>query len=64
LAVLAALPEGIKSRSRSSSAKNTGAPNNVYEYLASLAEPARGTLNKIRAAIRLAVQPGANETIS
>jgi len=40
------------------------APQNVNEYLASVPEPARGTLNKMRAAIRSAVPPEATETIS
>ena len=34
------------------------------EYLAGVPEPARTTLNKIRAAIRSAAPPEANETIS
>jgi len=34
------------------------------EYLAGVPEPARTTLNKIRAAIRSAAPPGATETIS
>jgi uncharacterized protein YdhG (YjbR/CyaY superfamily) len=40
------------------------APKDVDEYLASVPEPARGTLNKMRAAIRSAVPPEATETIS
>src|ERR1700674_5983031 len=40
------------------------APQNVDEYLASIPEPARTTLNKMRAAIRSAVPPQATETIS
>ena len=35
-----------------------------YEYVAGVPEPARSTLNKIRAAIRSAVPPEATETIS
>ena len=38
--------------------------NEVDEYLAGLQEPARSTLNKIRAAIRSAVPPEATEAIS
>ncbi len=34
--------------------KAKGAPKNVDEYLARVTEPARGTLHKIRAAIRSA----------
>ena len=34
------------------------------DYLASVPEPARSTLNKIRAVIRSAVPPGATESIS
>jgi uncharacterized protein YdhG (YjbR/CyaY superfamily) len=54
----------VKSGNRSSAAKGDGAPKNVDEYLAGVPEPARGTLNKMRAAIRSAVPPEATETIS
>jgi uncharacterized protein YdhG (YjbR/CyaY superfamily) len=54
----------VKSRNRSSAAKGKGGPKNVDEYLAGVPEPARGTLNKIRAAIRSAVPPETTETIS
>jgi uncharacterized protein YdhG (YjbR/CyaY superfamily) len=37
---------------------------NVDEYLAGVPEPARSTLNKIRAVIRAAVPPEATEAIS
>ena len=47
-----------------SAAKANSAPRNVDEYLAGVPEPARNTLNKIRAAIRSAVPPEATETIS
>jgi uncharacterized protein YdhG (YjbR/CyaY superfamily) len=47
-----------------SAAKSHGAPKSVDEYLARLPEPARSTLNKIRAAIRSAVPPEATEAIS
>jgi uncharacterized protein YdhG (YjbR/CyaY superfamily) len=50
--------------SRRSAAKASGAPKNVDEYLAGVAEPARSTLNKIRAAIRSAAPAEATETIS
>ena len=56
--------KSVKSGKRSSAAKGKGAPKNVDEYLASVPEPARSTLNKVRAAIRSAVPPEATETIS
>jgi uncharacterized protein YdhG (YjbR/CyaY superfamily) len=54
----------VKSGNRDPAAKADRAPRNVDEYLAGVPEPARSTLNKIRAAIRAAVPPGATETIS
>src|SRR5512135_499397 len=54
----------VKSGNRSSPAKGKGAPKNVDEYLAGVPEPARSTLEKIRATIRSAVPPEATETIS
>jgi uncharacterized protein YdhG (YjbR/CyaY superfamily) len=54
----------VKSSNRTSPAKSKGAPKNIDEYLAGVPEPARGTLNKIRAAIRSAAPPEATETIS
>jgi uncharacterized protein YdhG (YjbR/CyaY superfamily) len=54
----------VKSGNRRSAAKGKGAPKNVDEYLAGVPEPARGTLNKMRAAIRSAVPREATETIS
>ena len=54
----------VKSRNRGSAARGKGAPKNVDEYLARVPEPARSTLNKMRAAIRSAVPPEATETIS
>jgi uncharacterized protein YdhG (YjbR/CyaY superfamily) len=54
----------VKPGSRSSAAKGNGVPENVDEYLAGVPQPARGTLNKVRAAIRSAVPPEATETIS
>ncbi len=47
-----------------SSARADLAPKNVDEYLAKLAEPARTTLNKLRAVIRSVVPPEATEAIS
>ncbi len=54
----------VKSSNRSSPAKSKVGPKNIDEYLAGVPEPARGTLNKIRAAIRSAAPPEATETIS
>src|SRR5579859_4745825 len=44
--------------------KATTIPKNIDEYLAGVPQPARGTLQKIRAAIRSAVPPEATEAIS
>ena len=44
--------------------KGSAAPNNIDEYLATVPEPARGTLKKIRAAIQSVVPREATETIS
>ena len=54
----------VKSGNRRSAATGKGAPKNVDEYLAGVSEPARSTLNKMRAAIRSAAPPEATETIS
>jgi len=54
----------VKLHERRRSVKGSGAPKNVEEYLAGVPEPARSTLNKVRAAIRTAVPPGTTETIS
>ena len=54
----------VKSGNRSSAGKGNSAPKNIDEYLAGVPEPARSTLNKIRAAIRSAVPAEATETIS
>jgi uncharacterized protein YdhG (YjbR/CyaY superfamily) len=54
----------VKSGNRSSAAKGKRAPKNVDEYLAGVPEPARGTFNRMRAAIRSAVPPEATEIIS
>jgi uncharacterized protein YdhG (YjbR/CyaY superfamily) len=53
-----------KSGNRRSTAKGKGAAKTVDAYLARVSEPARGTLNKIRAAIRSATPREATETIS
>ena len=52
------------SRNRVSTAKGNPGSKDVDEYLARVPEPARSTLNKIRALIRSAVPPEATETIS
>ena len=44
--------------------ENSVIVRNVDEYLAAVPEPARGTLNKIRATIRSTVPPEATEGIS
>ena len=49
---------------RGSAAKGNVAPKNVDEYLAGVPEPARSTLNRVRAAIRSAAPPEATEAIS
>ncbi len=54
----------VESGKRSSAARGRGAPKSVDEYLAGIPEPARGTLNKVRAAIRSAVPAEATEAIS
>jgi uncharacterized protein YdhG (YjbR/CyaY superfamily) len=53
-----------QSGNRSSAAKGNGVPKNVDEYLRGVPQPARNTLNKVRAAIRSAVPSEATETIS
>lgn len=52
------------SRGRGSRMGRRPAPGNVDEYLARLSEPARSTLNKMRAVIRSVVPPEATEAIS
>jgi uncharacterized protein YdhG (YjbR/CyaY superfamily) len=52
------------SSGRAPAAKSSVVPKSVDEYLACIPEPARSTLNKVRAAIRSAVPPEATETIS
>jgi uncharacterized protein YdhG (YjbR/CyaY superfamily) len=53
-----------KSGNRRSATKNDGAPKDVDDYLARVPEPARNTLQKMRAAIRSVVPAEAGETIS
>jgi len=52
------------SADRGSPTKGNVAPNDVDEYLAGVPEPARSTLNKVRASIRSAMPPGTTEVIS
>jgi uncharacterized protein YdhG (YjbR/CyaY superfamily) len=49
---------------RGSAMKVSGAPKGIDEYLAGVPEPARSTLNKVRATIRSAVPAEATEAIS
>ncbi|HLY60235.1 MAG TPA: DUF1801 domain-containing protein [Terriglobia bacterium] len=53
-----------KSKSSSSSGKRKAAPKTVDEYLAGVPEPARTTLNKMRAVIRSVAPAEATECIS
>jgi uncharacterized protein YdhG (YjbR/CyaY superfamily) len=53
-----------KTRKRISTSNRKAAAKDIDEYLAGVPEPARNTLNKIRAAIRSAAPPGTTETIS
>ncbi len=53
----------VKSGKRSAE-RHTGTPLSVDEYLASVPEPARSTLRRLRAAIRSAAPAQATETIS
>ena len=53
-----------KSGKSHSTAKASVAPKDVDEYLATVPEPARSTLNRMRATIRSAVPPEATEVIS
>jgi uncharacterized protein YdhG (YjbR/CyaY superfamily) len=53
-----------KSGNRPAPAKRKAAPKSVEEYIAALPEPARSTLNQLRAAIRSVVPPESTETIS
>jgi uncharacterized protein YdhG (YjbR/CyaY superfamily) len=53
-----------KSASRGSSPKSKNAPKTVDEYLDTIPEPARSTLNTLRATIRAAAPPESIEVIS
>ena len=52
------------SRARPAAANSAAAPKTVGEYLAGAPEPARSTLNKVRAAIRSVVPAETAEVIS
>ena len=52
-----------KHRATAKSKPNT-APKNIDAYLSRVPQPARSTLQKVRAAIRAALPPAATETIS
>ena len=49
---------------KSARMKDSSTPRNVDEYLASVPEPARAALKKMRAVIRSVLPPEATETIS
>jgi uncharacterized protein YdhG (YjbR/CyaY superfamily) len=53
-----------KSGDRRSASKRSGAPETVDQYIARVPEPARSTLQEMRAAIRSVVPREATETIS
>ena len=57
-------PKRAPSGNRGSRMGRDSAPKNIDEYLARVPEPARGTLNKIRAVIRSVAPPEATEAIS
>lgn len=54
----------VTQHARGSAAKRNIAPKTVAEYLAAVPEPARSTLEKVRAVIRSVVPPEATEVIS
>ena len=54
----------MKKAKKKSGIQDGGKPKTVHEYLARVPEPARGTLNKIREAIKAAAPKDATETIS
>ena len=56
--------KAAKPTTRKTAGKIVAAPKDIDEYLADVPEPARSTLNKIRAAIRSAAPAEATETIS
>jgi uncharacterized protein YdhG (YjbR/CyaY superfamily) len=56
--------KGRKPARRKAAEETSDAPKSIDEYLAGVPEPARTTLNTIRATIRSAVPPEATEVIS
>ncbi|HYA25110.1 MAG TPA: DUF1801 domain-containing protein [Terriglobales bacterium] len=54
----------VKARGHAWATRGKGTPKDVDEYLSGVPEPARSTLNKVRAAIRSVVPAEATETIS
>ena len=56
--------KAAKPNTRKAAAKSGDVPKDIDEYLAGVPEPARSTLNKIRAMIRSAAPPEATEKIS
>ena len=56
--------KAAKPTTRKIAGKIVAAPKDIDEYLAGVPEPARSTLNKIRAAVRSAAPTEATETIS
>ena len=56
--------KGTNPARRKVAEKTSDAPKSIDEYLAGVPEPARSTLNKIRATIRSVVPPEATEVIS
>jgi uncharacterized protein YdhG (YjbR/CyaY superfamily) len=54
----------VKANTRGAVAKTSATPKNIDEYLAGVPEPARSTLNQMRAVIRSAAPPEATEAIS
>jgi uncharacterized protein YdhG (YjbR/CyaY superfamily) len=54
----------MKTKSDRRSRMGANAPKNVEEYMARVPEPARSTLNKMRAVIRSVVPPETTEVIS
>jgi hypothetical protein len=57
-------PKRAATGNRGSRMGGRSTPKNIDEYLARVPEPARSTLNKIRALIRSVAPPDATETIS
>src|SRR5437764_11499221 len=56
--------EAVKKPSNGAAAKGRAKPRSVDEYLAAVPEPARSTLNKVRAAIQSVVPADTTEVIS